>query len=539
MLLADDYWQDISTRLQALETTDLTVEEFDAWLQHWDDLLKSIVERYSTLKRAKYLNIQDTAADEAYNSFVDRMQATQQTARQMLAQKLLRLPDFVPQPHLAQLMRQVRVDSELSHPANIPLQAEINTFANTYRDLSWTIEKKADDAIAALTESAHLSADQLRQMRAQHWLAERETLNELLLAILSRRRQLARNLGLPNYQAYRWRELYRLDYTPADNQRFHAAVATQLVPRLRSYHRVSASLPEREPAALAAAARAILGQVDQEFGSFFEMLYNRGHIDIGSRPEKAPVNEEWCFPQTGLPFIMLRADLLTLLHEFGHGYHDYLSLTRQKLLVNMGAPDEFSECAAMSMMMLCYPHLTAGGYSAEEAHLMVYDNLAFCLLSIPRYVLHDAFEQWVYSEAPETVQPRDLDAKWLELCEQFLPDEDWSGQEALRATGWQRNTWSLYRMPFYMMSYPLALLGAFQIWRNALTNQAQAVQSYKAALALGNTQPLPALFEAAGVQFPLNPQVVEEITAFVTGYLDEHPVPPVSAIATRRLQLPG
>jgi oligoendopeptidase F len=466
------------------------------------------------------------------------MQTAQQTARQMLARKLLRLPDFVPPPRYAQLTRQIRADSDLYHPANIPLQAEINALANTYRDLSWAIEKKADEAIAALAQSEHLSADQLRQMRAQHWLVERETLNELLLAILSRRRQLARNLGLPNYQAYRWRELYRLDYTPADNQRFHAAVAAQQVPRLRSYHRVSASLPEREPAALAAAAQAILGQVDQEFGSFFEMLYNRGHIDIGSRPEKAPVNEEWFFPQTGLPFVMLRADLLTLLHEFGHGYHDYLSLTHQKLLVNMGAPDEFSECAAMSMM-LCYPHLTAGGYSAEEAHLIVYDNLARCLLDIPRFVLHDAFEQWVYSEAPETIQPRDLDAKWLELSQQFLPDEDWGGQEALRATGWQRNTWSLFRMPFYMMSYPLALLGAFQVWRKALVNQAQAVQSYKAALALGNTQPLPALFEAAGVQFPLHPQVVEEATAFVTAYLDEHPVPPVSAISTQPPRPPG
>jgi hypothetical protein len=69
-------------------------------------------------------------------------------------------------------------------------------------------------------------------------------------------------------------------------------------------------------------------------------------------------------------------------------------------------------------------------------------------------------------------------------------------------TGWQRNTWSLFRIPFYMISYPLALLGAFQIWRNALSNERQTV----------------------GAQFPLEPQVVEEITTFVAAYLDEHPV---------------
>ena len=192
--------------------------------------------------------------------------------------------------------------------------------------------------------------------------------------------------------------------------------------------------------------------------------------------------------------------------------------------MNMEAPDEFNECAAMSMMMLSYPHLTAGGYSAEEAHLITYANLVRCLLDIPGFVLEDAFEHWVYSEAPETVQAQDLDAKWLELFEQYLPGEDRHVPEVLRMTGWQRDKWSLFRMPFYMISYPLALLGSFQIWRNALTNERQTVQQYQEALACGNTVPLPQLFETAGVRFPLDPQAVEEITTFVAAYLEEHPV---------------
>ena len=117
-----------------------------------------------------------------------------------------------------------------------------------------------------------------------------------------------------------------------------------------------------------------------------------------------------------------------------------------------------------------------------------------------------------------------LQALELELSELYLPDDDWHGREELRMTGWQRNTWSLFRMPFYMISYPLALLGAFQIWQNALANETQTLQQYKAALACGNTVPLPRLFETAGVTLPLDPQAVEEITTFVTAYLDEHPV---------------
>jgi oligoendopeptidase F len=524
MIPADTYWHQIATRLQEFDTESLSQEQVEAWIRRWDDVLKSLDERYTLLKRAKYLDVQNTSADREYNSFFDRMLATQQTARKMVSDKLLDLPHYLPRAQYTQLLRRLRSDRELYHPDNIPLQAEINALANTYRDLSWTIEKRADEIIATLAPSERSSAEHLEQLRAEQWLAERETLNHLLLALLPLRRQMAHNAGLPNYQAYRWRELYRLDYTPTDTARFHEAIAASLVPRLQRFKRVSASLPVRDAADLAKAAHAILGQVDHEFGAFFDMLYHQGFIDIGSRPEKAPVNEEWFFPETGLPFLLMEADLLTLLHEFGHGYHDYWSLTQQKLLVNMGAPDEFNECAAMAMMMLSYSHLTAGGYSAQEARLIMYDNLVRCLLDIPGFVLEDAFEHWVYSEAPETVQPQDLDAKWLELSEQYLPAEEWHGQEALRMTGWQRNKWSLFRMPFYMISYPLALLGAFQIWRNALANQTQTVQEYKAALACGNTEPLPKLFESAGVRFPLDPQAVEEITTFVATYLDEHPV---------------
>lgn len=225
MTSSDDYWQGISTQLQALEIEAPTIEQVDAWLQCWDDLMKSIDERYTLLKRAKYQNIHDTAADQTYNAFCDTMQTTQQAARRVLSQKLLSLPNYAPPPHAAQLLRRLHAESDLYHPANIALQAEINALANTYRDLSWKLEKQADDAVAALQSSRPLSSDELRQLRAQHWFAERETLNRIMLALLSRRRQLARHVGLPNYLMYRWRELYRLDYTPDDSKRFHSTIA--------------------------------------------------------------------------------------------------------------------------------------------------------------------------------------------------------------------------------------------------------------------------------------------------------------------------
>jgi hypothetical protein len=104
MTAADTYWQQIATQLQELETEPLSAERVEDWVRRSDDVLKALDERYTHLKRAKYLHIQDTTADQAFNRFWDRMQAVQQTARTMLGARLLRLPDFTPPPNYTQLI---------------------------------------------------------------------------------------------------------------------------------------------------------------------------------------------------------------------------------------------------------------------------------------------------------------------------------------------------------------------------------------------------------------------------------------------------
>jgi oligoendopeptidase F len=97
--------------------------------------------------------------------------------------------------------------------------------------------------------------------------------------------------------------------------------------------------------------------------------------------------------------------------------------------------------------------------------------------------MQDAFEHWLYGEAPEDVIPADLDAKWLELKERFEPWDDDYASEAEKMTGWQRNTWSLFRMPLYMITYPIAMVGTCQLGRLVQTDRARVINNYKAALA--------------------------------------------------------
>jgi oligoendopeptidase F len=92
------------------------------------------------------------------------------------------------------------------------------------------------------------------------------------------------------------------------------------------------------------------------------------------------------------------------------------------------------------------------------------------------------------------------DACWAELWQRYMPGVDWSGLDAEMATGWQRKA-HIHTDPFYYVEYGLALLGAVQVWRNALNDQASAVSAYRKALALSGTASLPSLYTAAGARF--------------------------------------
>ena len=58
-------------------------------------------------------------------------------------------------------------------------------------------------------------------------------------------------------------------------------------------------------------------------------------------------------------------------------------------------------------------------------------------------------------------------------------------------------------------------MGAFQVWRNALQDQAAAVAAYRRALALGGSRPLPELFAAAGAHLVFDEAGMGELVMLV------------------------
>ncbi|HRE29386.1 MAG TPA: M3 family metallopeptidase, partial [Anaerolineales bacterium] len=177
---------------------------------------------------------------------------------------------------------------------------------------------------------------------------------------------------------------------------------------------------------------------------------------------------------------------------------------------------------SMSMELLAAPYLAreqGGFYSTHDAARARIEHLESMLFFWPFMAVVDGFQHWAYSHPQDAIVPEACDAAWAGLWQRFIPDIDYSGFEAVRATGWQRKL-HIFQFPFYYIEYGLAQLGAAQVWANSLTDRAGALAAYRRALSLGATRPLPELFAAAGAQLAFDAETLGRSVALIEQTLE-------------------
>jgi oligoendopeptidase F len=209
------------------------------------------------------------------------------------------------------------------------------------------------------------------------------------------------------------------------------------------------------------------------------------------------------------------------LHEGGHAFHVFetnpLPYIQQK---QVGL--EFAEVASTSMELLGAPYLSSAGgfYSPQDAARARITFIEEVICFWPYMAAVDAFQHWVYQNPQAALQAANRDACWAELWDRFVIGVDWSGLEEEKVTGWQRKL-HITQAPFYYIEYGLAQLGAFQVWRNSLKDQAAAVAAYRKALALGGTASLTELYKTAGAKLIFDAENLKEIIDLAEGALAE------------------
>jgi oligoendopeptidase F len=539
-------WSQIEPYFQDLAGRPINASNVAGWLADWSHLDELLIEVYQRLYVGITVDTTDQAAQLRYQNFLDGIYPFAQAADQRLKEKLLdsglNLEGFeIP-------LRNMRAEAEIFRDANLSLLAHELKLCAEYDKIigAQTVSWEGKELTLVQLQTVYQEPERERRerawrMAAKRQLTDRQAINELWAKFMDLRCQLAGNAGMPDYRAYRWQQMLRFEYTPADCARFHQAIEQAVLPAVqRIYERRRQRLgidalrpwdlnvdaqrrpplrPFRQITELESKAAAIFQQVDPQLGDYFTIMRSEGLLDLDNRKGKAPGGYCTEFLAARRPFIFMNAvgvheDVQTLLHEGGHAFHVFETASLpyiQQHQVTM----EFAEVASMGMELLATPYLLAekgGFYTSKEAARAQIEHLEAAICFWPYMAVVDAFQHWVYENQATARDPANCDARWAELWGRFMLGVDWSGLEQEMVTGWQRKL-HIHQVPFYYIEYGLAQLGAFQIWRNALQDHAAAVAAYRQALKLGGTVPIPELYRAAGVKFafdaPTLSQVVE------------------------------
>ena len=551
-------WSQFEPYYEQLFDCPLNSENLSQWLKDWTKLGELVRETSNRLYIATTVNTKDREAERMYESFLDNIFPESETAEQKLKTRLLqsrlKLPGFELQ------LRNMQAEADLFQEENLPLLTQELKLSTEYDKIAAAQTVTWEGKEVTLPQLEPVYQDPDRKIRERAWklsanrsLEDRQAINELWGRFLDTRLQIHQNSGLPDYRAYCWKQLQRFDYTPKDCDTFHNAIEQVVVPaaeRIYDKRRANLNLDTLRPwdlnvdpygkaplrpfttiNELENKTQEIFSRVDPQLGVYFKIMREEGLLDLDNRKGKAPGGYCEDLPAVKRPFIFTNAvgvheDVLTLIHEGGHAFHVF-ETAQLPYLQQRDIGSEIAEVASMSMELLAAPYLTfnnGGFYSAEEAARARIEHIESAVCFWPYMAVVDAFQHWIYLNPVSAADPVECDAEWGRLWHRFMRGVDWSGLEEPLVTGWHRKL-HIHQAPFYYIEYGLAQLGAFQIWKNAIDDQSQAVINYRKALSLGATASLPELFNAAGVKFAFDADTLQsaiDLAESTISELEEH-----------------
>ncbi len=539
--ILDWSWDHFEPHYRELQSRSLSADTVDAFLRDWSRVAELVAELEQRLSVAKTVNTADVQAEQRFNRFLEEVYPPSRSAEQALKEKLL---DSGLQPEgFSVPMRNMRAQAELFREANVPLLAveekqgaEWDAIVGA-QTITWDGQELPLPRLNPFYESPERATrERAWRLAAGRRVEDRERIGRLWVRELENRRTIAANAGLPDYRAFRWRQLLRFDYGPEDNQAFHAAVKEVVAPALsRSLQRRRERLrldtlrpwdlrvdplgsqplrPFEKAAELETGISRMFHALDPELASDFDRMSAAGLLDLESRKNKAPGGYCTSFSAAKEPFIFMNAagvhnDVQTLMHESGHAFHVFRT-AGLPYLQQRSVGHEFAEVASMSMELLAAPHLdrAAGGfYTPAEAARARINHLEGMIGLWVRLMYIDAFQHWVYTHLDEAMDVDACDASWSRLYRDFITEVDWTGLEAELANGWQQVP-HIHEVPFYIIEYAMAQLAAVQVWIQAKSDRDAALARYKQALTLGGTRSLPELFAAVGAPFRFDASVL-------------------------------
>lgn len=530
-----------------------SLSDFEQWLLDKSEFEAVLEEDMAW----RYINMTiDTANEtygEAYRFFVTEIQPKLAPFEDQLNKKMMA------QPYVAELekkeaysiyFRSTKTALSLYREENISIETELNTLSQEYGSIvgQQMITYKGEELTMPVAATYLKNPDaairqEVYELIVNRRVEDREKLDELFTKLVQLRHQSAINSGCKDYRDYKFLSLGRFDYSVQDCLDFHESVAIHIVPLAKQIAQLQADKlgktklkpwdsdvdpdgkeplkPFKNGEELLAGSIKMFDQLDPYFGSCLQTMQKEGYLDLDSKPGKSPGGYNYPLYESGIPFVFMNAagaqhDLVTMVHEGGHAVHSFLSrdlpLTAFKSL-----PSEVAELASMSMELITMDLWNEFYRDENDCMRAKREQLESIVKVLPWIATIDAFQHWIYTHPSHTIEERT--AEWLAISARFGTGMvDYTGYEFVRESSWHRQL-HLFEVPFYYIEYGIAQIGALGVWKNFKENPKKALEQYKAALQLGYTKSIPAIYETAGLSFDFSSKSIENLASLLRAEL--------------------
>jgi oligoendopeptidase F len=536
------YWDNLATR---------TIPDrfaLQQWLKDWSELEAVISEEACWRQIQMTRDTQNEHYEKAFTYYVTEIEPQLKPFADQLNKKLLDHPlvQELDEALYFPFLRNIKNQTELFTPANIPLAAEANLLAQQFGTITSGMTVDVEGTTLTLQQAAAKMHSDDRELRKKIFdaistrrLENKDELDDLFDQLLKLRHQIALNAGFDNYRDFKFRELGRFDYTVADCEAFHTAVAIHIVPlheqllelkrqalgvdTLAPYDLVGepkgqqALRPFKNGNELLEHSKTVLGKLKPFYAECLNTMQQMERLDLESRIGKAPGGYNCPLAETGVPFIFMNAagtldDVITMMHESGHAIHSFLSHPLP-LTAFKEYPMEIAELASMSMELFTMQHWDVFFQNPEELQRAKLEELERVIDVLPWVATIDHFQHWLYTHPGHTREQRS--ENWERIYNIYAPKNvHWTGYEAYKSKYWQKQL-HLFEVPFYYIEYGIAQLGAIAMWRQFLNNPESTLNNYEAALAAGYTKTLRELYHIAGISFDFSSGNILSLAQFV------------------------
>ncbi|MFA7284524.1 MAG: M3 family oligoendopeptidase [Candidatus Absconditabacterales bacterium] len=552
-------WDDIQPYYENILTLSVTtVEDLQTLIANSCDLDDYLSEDYARRYIKQSCNTSDESAIKHYEEFVDGIQPQRTRMGDKVNKLIASSPcaEQLPQPYPL-LLRGIRRSIELFREENIPLEQEADKLSREYVQIVSKMTIQHDGKELTMKQASQLLKEEDRVVRKEIFdkmMAKRQESKDQINIILDKliviRNQIAKNCGFKNYAEYKHFALQRFDYSLDDVNVFHAAVAQIITPLNKAIadHRegrlghplkpydFAVSVYDKttnecykDPDDLVTKTVVALNKTHPDFGGFVQRLHTLKQLDLGTRKGKMPGGYNYPLSTGDSSFIFMNAStddygVFTMLHESGHALHHYYTYDiKPSALRHPGS--EVCEIASMAQELLSLDKLAAFFQNPKDYDITILEKLEDDILVFPWISKVDLFQQWLYTNPEHTHEQRaDKRSELSEIypyCSGIGSYDAWAGEyEQALACRWQ-NQIHVFEYPLYYIEYAIAGLAAIAMRKNYLENPHQGVEDYINLLKVGNTKPMPKIFEAGGLKFDFSKEYVQNLMDFMQSKLQE------------------